>query len=354
MPSGKRIFWPQYDDLFLGYLPTMTVEDFTRAYLPDISTKAVSARARALGISPAKREKLSDEHKAKIARSLSVVEQDPGLINKIRALRQNTPMREIASTLGIGYATLARINKLYDIRLTEKGEERARESTRLASIGKVPWNIGTATSDETKARISAAVSGEFNGQFGRGMTDGEKVRWRQVFFAPGGGAEKLREFVKSPEGLKIAAQTLAITTSKEFREACSANVAARIADGTFKPHSNHKCGWHDSPKAGHIWYRSSYEQRYYEILDSDSTVIGYEVEPFVIPFEFGGITLNYIPDVLVLYEDGSRMLVEIKPSGLVSLPKNAAKIEAGTSFCDGHKLTMEVVTEFDLADGIDK
>ena len=60
MPSGKPINWEQYDDLFNSHLPSMTIEQFTQQFLSHISSKAVGARARKLGIKPAAKH-LTDE-----------------------------------------------------------------------------------------------------------------------------------------------------------------------------------------------------------------------------------------------------------------------------------------------------
>lgn len=115
---------------------------------------------------------LTSDHKAKIASSLS--KETPELVSQIRELRDHFSLRQLAKEVGIGYATLCRIIKKHDMTLSKTGKMRAAEATRQAHVGKIPWNKGGELSQETKTKIGHAVSGEKNGQYGRGMTENEK------------------------------------------------------------------------------------------------------------------------------------------------------------------------------------
>lgn len=176
MPSGYKISWEVYDHLIVTYLPTMTIEEFTKAHLPEISTKAVGARARKLGIRPAAYQP-SDEHKLKIAAAITKLTDAD--IDTIRQFRDSHSIKQIATILNVDSLTVDRAIAKHKILLSDAGKKRAREASRLASVGKRPWNKDGVLSEETKAKISEAVSGEKNGQYGRGMTEEEKVRWRE-------------------------------------------------------------------------------------------------------------------------------------------------------------------------------
>lgn len=66
-------------------------------------------------------------------------------------------------------------------------------------------------------------------------------------------------------------------------------------------------------------YRSSFEFAYLNKLENDKNVIKYITEPFSIPYiDSNGLLKNYIPDVLVLYSDGSIFLYEIKPKAMIN------------------------------------
>ena len=96
----------------------------------------------------------------------------------------------------------------------------------------------------------------------------------------------------------------------------------KLTNGRFKS------GYHHSPKAGKVHYRSSYELAFYQQLDQESEVSTYEVEAVQIPYYFDGRQRTYIPDVLIHYTDGGQELVEIKPEALLDTPENDAKFEA--------------------------
>lgn len=110
----------------------------------------------------------------------------------------------------------------------------------------------------------------------------------------------------------------------------------------------YKEGYHKSCKAGRVFYRSSYELKYYKILDKDKRVISYIVEPFKIPYKFGKSTKNYKPDILVEYADGTKVLIEIKPLVFVDKPKNVAKRKSAIAYCKINNMKYRLVTEKDI------
>lgn len=87
-------------------------------------------------------------------------------------------------------------------------------------------------------------------------------------------------------------------------------------------------GFHDSPKAGLIHYRSSYELQAYKLLDEDPTVVSYGSETYIVKYEFDGRHKNYTPDITAILADGSELVIEVKPECKVYEPKNLAKLEA--------------------------
>lgn len=343
MPSGKPIDWSLYDDLLQQHLPAITIEEWCRTFAPHISSKAIGARAKKLCIKPGK-YKASDEHKAKI--SNGVIShfgiETPELVETIRKIRDTHSRRQICAELSIDDTTLDRIIKRNNIVLSEAGVERAKESSRTASLGKVPWNKGGELSEETKAKISAATSGENNSQYGRGMTEEEKEKWRKAFFS--NGIHKIREWLQSDDGKTHLKKTTAATQTPEFRRAQSERMAQAILDGRLynntRGHGSHLV----TVKGGSFYTKSTYETRYVAILEADDNVKSFVYEPLRIPYEFGGQQLYYIPDFLVEYCDGHEELVEVKPAKLVDLPKNRAKISAGKQF----EIDFVVVTEDEL------
>ena len=113
-------------------------------------------------------------------------------------------------------------------------------------------------------------------------------------------------------------------------------------------YSRGKKGHHDSPKAGNIFYRSSYERIAYELLDNDATVTHYQPEPFTIKYtNADGDVRRYRPDVLV-WKGEQTILVEIKPEWQIDNPKNILKFEAGKQYAAQKGWGFEVWTEKEL------
>lgn len=123
--------------------------------------------------------------------------------------------------------------------------------------------------------------------------------------------------------------------TREWREAQSRRKAIQIAAGGYWAR-----GYHQSPKVGRVYFMSSWEELRWSDLDNDPEVVTYRVQPCRIPYQWGGITRNYVPDVLITYSDGTEVLEEIKPRRKVEAAadtsKLAAKLRAGAAFAESN------------------
>jgi hypothetical protein len=105
-------------------------------------------------------------------------------------------------------------------------------------------------------------------------------------------------------------------------------------------------GIYESTKMGRNFvYRSGYESKVYELLDSWVEVEGFAVEPFKIPYVFEGKPKTYTPDILVSFLDGHKELWEIKPENQTGLPINKAKWKSAEAACDTRGWLFKVITE---------
>jgi len=110
-------------------------------------------------------------------------------------------------------------------------------------------------------------------------------------------------------------------------------------------------GYYESTKMKKSFhYRSGYEIRIYECLDSDVEVTSFDVEPFEIPYIHKGKAHKYIPDLIVRYNDGHVEVLEIKPASQTLLEVNQDKWYAANSACQTRGWNFVVITEV----GIDK
>lgn len=80
-------------------------------------------------------------------------------------------------------------------------------------------------------------------------------------------------------------------------------------------------------------YKSSYELAYLEKLEKSSKVVKFIYEPFEVPYvDFYNKSRNYIPDFMVLYEDGSVLITEIKPEAMLEDFDVQAKAKAARKY----------------------
>jgi len=112
-------------------------------------------------------------------------------------------------------------------------------------------------------------------------------------------------------------------------------------------------GTHTSPIAGDCKYRSGWEQKYMEHLDSDPNVSTWSYEKLVIEYVSNQHTKKirkYYPDFQIEYKDGKRVVVEIKPSRKLGQATVVKKIRAAKEWCTAHDLTYKILTEIELKD----
>lgn len=107
-----------------------------------------------------------------------------------------------------------------------------------------------------------------------------------------------------------------------------------------------------------IIYRSSYELKFITWLESSKKVKQWASECFYIPYIFiDGTTHKYYPDYFIEMEDGSKMVVEIKPYNQTQKPlnencwaakeytKNKCKWNAAIEFCKNKGYQFKILTE---------
>lgn len=88
-------------------------------------------------------------------------------------------------------------------------------------------------------------------------------------------------------------------------------------------------------------------------LDSDPQVSTWSYEKLVIEYVSNQRTKKirkYYPDFQVEYKDGSKVVVEIKPSRRLDQAKVVKKIKAAQSWCQSNNMTYKILTEIELKD----
>jgi len=137
--------------------------------------------------------------------------------------------------------------------------------------------------------------------------------------------------------------------SKEHREKISKATIKQYQNG-FEPKLHHVSGWHFSPKAGKVFFRSSYEKKAFIKLDDDDNVKSYKSESVSTEYynPEKNINSSYLIDLLIEHQDGSKKLVEIKPEKWLQDEVIRLKIEAGENKAKEMGIPFEVWTEMSL------
>lgn len=94
--------------------------------------------------------------------------------------------------------------------------------------------------------------------------------------------------------------------------------------------------------------RSNLELYCIQWADSDDSVKDLEYESLSIEYTFNNKIHNYIPDFLITFTDGKKLLVEIKPYDKLNDPKNIAKWESARKYCSQVGWDFTVWTEWDV------
>jgi len=97
-------------------------------------------------------------------------------------------------------------------------------------------------------------------------------------------------------------------------------------------------------------YRSSYELRFFEIIENISSIINYEYESLRIPYTYKGKKRSYIPDFLITIEDGSKIIVEV---GVYTFKiykdeKTECKHKATIGYCIKNNIEFFIISEYGL------
>lgn len=322
MPTGKHIDWSTID---FSNIHNLSLKEFQASYCHGISLSALTAKVRKLGLKP--KPYVASKGPAHWKSRVWTKEEDAYLATNADTMGFD----HIAQALGVSQGTALRRAKFLGCMpslLTQKLKHRIANATALnrperkAHLSKCAK--GRRLSEETKQKISEALKGEKNGQYGRGMTEEEKIRWRATYEKT--GRLKMLEYLASPAGREARRRSHSKTTTPEFRAACAERSAQLIQDSVLKTNRGHG-SWVESVKGGRFYVKSTYEARYVEELEADPEVVSFRYEPFKIPYEFEGTPRSYVPDFEVTAVYGT-YLVEVKPQKLWTLPKNVAKINA--------------------------
>ena len=148
----------------------------------------------------------------------------------------------------------------------------------------------------------------------------------------------------SEHNANISAGKMGHEVSKKTRE--------KLSQAAVKQFLNNDCygfkKFFSNKNQKNIYYQSSYELVAFQQLESDDEALIFSRCPFGIPYFIKGNKHNYLPDIFVTYKDGSKLVIEIKPSVFVNDPVNIAKWKSAIKYCKKEDYIFKVWTEKEL------
>ena len=88
-------------------------------------------------------------------------------------------------------------------------------------------------------------------------------------------------------------------------------------------------------------------------LDTNPDIVSWSYEKIAIPYVSNkrtGKLRNYYPDFMVENSDGTKNIIEIKPSKKLSHVTVKKKVQAAEIWCSDHGFTYKILTEIELKD----
>lgn len=138
-------------------------------------------------------------------------------------------------------------------------------------------------------------------------------------------------------------------------------MAKKFLQGVYKPQNPEKYIGNSPPV-----FRSSWEKRFFETMDTNPNILAWASEPLKIPYKhpLTHNVHNYIPDLLIKYRDADGNikveLIEIKPLSQtleeyssskydkIKTAINKAKWEYAKQFCKQNNITFRILTEAEI------
>lgn len=164
-------------------------------------------------------------------------------------------------------------------------------------------------------------------------------------------AQKTR-FSNPKERLKLSKSIKKSLNNPAVRKKLSESAIKQWNDKVYRnkmidilKHNLKMQGVYKSSKAGTIYYRSSYELKFFKILDDNEKVKQYIVEPENIEYKIKDKIRTYIPDIKVVYTNGDWEIIEIKPEYMLQDEINIAKFKAARNIYGDR---FRIVTEKEL------
>lgn len=209
--------------------------------------------------------------------------------------------------------------------------------------------------EERRKKHSIRMSGENNPFYGKKHSDDTRQKMSENHYDCSGDKNPFKKSLKDPEKRKQHSERAKYRWRQYSPEELSkikTNFSIGQCNNEYHKNNSsfkhHKHGHHSSNKCKKMFYRSSWELKFAEFLDCEEKVISYISEPFLVKYiDKNGVEKFTRPDFLVTLAT-CKILVEIKPVGLLKFKNNEQKINGLIEYCKDNKIKFKLVTKKEL------
>lgn len=219
---------------------------------------------------------------------------------------------------------------------------------------------GFKHSDDWKHMMSVRMNGDANPFFGKTHSQETLLLMSENHADFTGDKNPYKKSLDIDPNKRVAASSRAKnmwvkikSDDPVYKKRCE-KMSKHMASSTYtrdsKYHKNHLSGHIVLEKSitGEIFYRSSYELFFATRLSMCNKVKTFDLEPFIVKFESCGKIKYTRIDFFIEFIDGSKAIVEVKPSRLISA--NIEKISAMQQYATTNSLKFAVFTENNMSD----
>jgi hypothetical protein len=262
------------------------------------------------------------------------------------ALNEGLSLYQCAERFNCCTLTIRNYIKRYELITRDKFYSRPG-----ARIGRPP---GFTYTEEQLQKMSERVRGKRNPFHGKKHSLKTRIKMSRNHADISGDKnpfkQSLSDPVKRQEHVERCRKIWA-TRDAEYREAFGKKLSAALASSSnVTPHYvNHKSGFMETKKGGTVFYRSSWEKRTCEFLDSCDAVSSFRLEPFALKYIDSKGNERYTRiDFLVTTKSGHRAIFEVKPKALIDYGENPFKIKGQKQYCKDNSIQFAVLHEDNL------
>lgn len=215
---------------------------------------------------------------------------------------------------------------------------------------------GIPMSESQKKYLSKKFSGKGNPFYGRKHSKPTKKLMSDNHADFSGDKNPFRKSLATP-GKREAHRQRARDRWSSYTEQQLEEIKTTFSKAQVKNFKNHKPSLHKNHNSGHyfsekfgevFFFRSDWELQILEFFSTCDLVVDLATEELCIPYMNSENRLRYTkPDLEVTLQNSQEIVIEVKPSSLLTYKENPYKLKALREYCQDNNLKFLLInTEF--------